>query len=545
MSRVEPTWGTTETGRRDERTDASHVSDTPDASAPPDQFDRFGASGEARFPESPTNIRFDIRLGGSIRKYQADYRARSFRRKGTISFGADGGIAIRASMLRLFRKNLETEYLLGPQDIFNVRANGRLIRLEIVKPDGGHHLLILRARNRDEALHIASLLPGQMTTAFSAETAALTRFLEGLKQLTPHVWGTWTIVIVNVVVFLVMAANGGGFMKANPAVAIEFGSNFGPDTLSGEWWRLFTSTFIHFGFAHVAFNMIVLAQTGRIVERLYGNTRFIALYLFAGLIGSLLSLLWHPEVNSAGASGAIFGVLGAMLAYVLRYRRAIPPTIYANRLQMALWFIGYNLFNGFTHHGIDNGAHLGGLAGGLLMGWVLARPIEPELPRPTGWATIAQGSLVALLSFTALAWPLTHSHRSADAHEELHFVEVGQQEAVAEQKAIVDLRSMANFPDTPAGRAALAQKIRTALWPEWNQLYEHMNDAPLPPNSAQAPARNALLRYYDDMRKALLATQDVLSHDEMDHTQALAEIKSLFADAKRQRDLVQKMTAHP
>jgi rhomboid protease GluP len=523
MSRVEPSWETAGTTRLDERANA------------------FGIG---KNPDEPVNAHFDIRLGGNVKKMRGEYRARSFRRKGSIRFDEAGRVTIQVSAFRLFGKDVETEYLLGPHDVYNVQAKGRLVRLEIVTAQGGLHLLILRTRNRSEAADIASLLPGQMTATFSAETAAMSRFLEGLERLTPHVWGTWTIVALNTLVFLAMAASGAGFFKSKPAVAIAYGSNFGPDTLNGEWWRLFTSTFIHFGFAHIAFNMLVLAQTGRIVERLYGNARFITLYLFAGLTGSLLSVLWHPEVNSAGASGAIFGVLGAMLAYVLRYRSAIPPSIYASRFQMAISFIAYNLFYGFTHHGIDNGAHLGGLAGGFLMGWVLARPIDPDLPRQAIWTTTAEASMVALIAFTALAWPLVHLNRSEDAHEELHFFDVEQREVPAEQKAVADLKAISHMPNSPAGRADIAQRIRTVLVPEWDQLYQSLDAAPLPPNSKQEPVREAALRYYDDIRKALLVLEDMADHDDLNQAHSVAEVKSLFDDAKRQRETIRKLAAH-
>ena len=93
--------------------------------------------------------------------------------------------------------------------------------------------------------------------------------------------------------------------------------------------------FIHFNLVHITFNVVVRVQMGRMAERLFGNARFAALYFFTGLTASLTSLCWHPLLNSAGASGAIFGVLGALLAYVSRYRSSMPRSIWQTKVYRA------------------------------------------------------------------------------------------------------------------------------------------------------------------------------------------------------------------
>jgi rhomboid protease GluP len=141
--------------------------------------------------------------------------------------------------------------------------------------------------------------------------------------------------------------------------------------------------FIHAGFFHLFFNMLVLVQSGRVAERLFGMARFIVLYMFAGLTGSLVSLLWHPGINSVGASGAIFGVLGAIVAYLVRHGSFVPRALYMRHLRLAVAFIAYALPSGFRHQGIDNGAHLGGLFGGLMLGLLLAPPPDESTERAT------------------------------------------------------------------------------------------------------------------------------------------------------------------
>lgn len=145
-------------------------------------------------------------------------------------------------------------------------------------------------------------------------------------------------------------------------------------TQEGQWRRLLTSVFIHSGLWHLFFNMLVLVQSGRVAERLFGTARFIALYVFAGLKGSLVSILWHPGVNSMGSSGTIFGVIGAIVAYLVRHGSVVPRALYLRHLHLALAFIVYTPPSGFRHQGVDNGAHFDGLFGGFILGLLLAPP---------------------------------------------------------------------------------------------------------------------------------------------------------------------------
>ena len=123
-----------------------------------------------------------------------------------------------------------------------------------------------------------------------------------------------------------------------------------------------------FGALHLLFNMWALGIFGPLVERLYGSINYLCIYLASGLAGSLASLSWHPELNSAGASGAILGMLGAMLAAQLRGGKSFPSNIVRPLRNTTLVFLGWTLYAGFTSNGIDNAAHLGGLAAGFIIG---------------------------------------------------------------------------------------------------------------------------------------------------------------------------------
>jgi rhomboid protease GluP len=494
---------------------------------------RVGTEVNESAGRTQTDRSFEVALGSRLRKGWGEVRARSFESKGTIRLSGDR-VTIRTSLSRMFGADIDTNLELRCADIFNVRVNGKLVQFDLVNGPGELEPIILRARDKGEAASVAAAMPSQMTPRYATENNQRLRFLEQITTRTPHLWATWAIVAVTSLVFVAMVADGAGFITVKSASAIAHGSNFGPYTLSGQWWRLLTSVFIHLGLAHFAFNMIVLAQTGRIAERLFGNARFMALYLFAGLTGSLMSLLWHPGVNSAGASGAIFGVLGGLLAYVIRYRESIPRSIFLAHFRWAAVFICYNLFWGFTHRGIDNGAHVGGLIGGFMLGCVLAPRIDSsDSPRERSAVTLGVAGAVACAALGGLMWALLSLSARPDRQEVLHFAEVLNQLGPTASKALADLKVFAHEPATAEGRAEYARGIRTTVLPEWNQLYEAVDKAQVPPGSSEAAVKDGLLRYFADMSKAMQMMADMADNDRLHDPGAKAEIKVLVDDAKR------------
>ena len=180
---------------------------------------------------------------------------------------------------------------------------------------------------------------------------------------------TYILLAAIVIVWIMMSLAGG---STNTQVLIRFGANYGPLILQGEVWRLFTSMFLHIGLTHLAFNAYALYIFGLEMERLYGPDRFIVIYILSGLFGSLASFASRgPNVLSAGASGAIFGIIGMNLAYFLLHREHFGQ-LGRQRVMNTLFIIGLNLFFGFTVPGIDNLAHGGGLIVGFALGYGLA-----------------------------------------------------------------------------------------------------------------------------------------------------------------------------
>lgn len=181
---------------------------------------------------------------------------------------------------------------------------------------------------------------------------------------------TYILLGIIVIIWLLMEFFGG---SENSSVLIMFGANSGQHILLyGETWRLFTSMFLHIGLAHLGFNAYALFIFGMEMERLYGADRFIVIYILSGLYGSLLSFATKgPYALSAGASGAIFGIIGMNLAFFLLHRHTFGR-FGRQRVVSTLVIVGINLLFGFTVPGIDNMAHLGGLLAGFLLGYGLA-----------------------------------------------------------------------------------------------------------------------------------------------------------------------------
>ncbi|MBW3600657.1 MAG: rhomboid family intramembrane serine protease [Planctomycetes bacterium] len=212
----------------------------------------------------------------------------------------------------------------------------------------------------------------------AAHRRSMVEFRTALFAQTPRVFITPLIVAINVLVFLAMATSGVDPIRPTALEVLPWGANFGPKTLGGEWWRLGASMFLHFGLIHLGFNMWVLWDAGKLVERLVGNVGFLILYLFSGLMAAVVSLNWHPQSVGAGASGAVFGVIGALGGFLLLRRDTVPMQILQSIRSSLGAFIIFNLFIGLAIPFIDLSAHVGGLIAGGVCGLVMSRPITLE-----------------------------------------------------------------------------------------------------------------------------------------------------------------------
>ena len=239
--------------------------------------------------------------------------------------------------------------------------------------------------------------------------------MQSLAAVTPRAWVTPAIVGLNVILFLIVSVDAQTIFSPSIAKLIAWGADFGPLTVtSHQWWRLLSSCFVHIGIVHLACNLFALIQAGKLTERLFGNWFFLMIYLGSGLVGSLTSLWFNPMLVSAGASGAIFGVYGALLGYMAREKGGLPRSAVQSVSKGATVFVAYNVLYGLlaavnqaannivnsvnnpgshaSGGGIDIAAHAGGLVAGLILGYLGARPVQDverrAVARVRGWTLI-------------------------------------------------------------------------------------------------------------------------------------------------------------
>jgi membrane associated rhomboid family serine protease len=203
---------------------------------------------------------------------------------------------------------------------------------------------------------------------------------------------TYTLIAVNVLAFigtLVSGSSVGGSVSGGSSLLAKAALN-GPDVANGDWWRIITSGFMHYGFLHLAFNMYALYILGSMIEPVVGRVRFALIY-FVGLIaGSVGALILDPNALTAGASGAVFGLMGA--AVLVMRNRGVDP--WASGIGIWLFL---NLAITFTVSNISIGGHIGGLIGGALAAWVLVElPDAVRLPR---WGADAVAAVIGVAAF--------------------------------------------------------------------------------------------------------------------------------------------------
>jgi len=245
----------------------------------------------------------------------------------------------------------------------------------------------------------------------------------------------------NIAVYLAMALASGSPMDFPGQVMVHFGANYGPYTLSGQWWRLVTYMFLHGGILHIAFNMWCLWDLGALCESLYGRWTFFGIYLLTGIAGGLASVGWNPGVLSVGASGAIFGLAGALIASFYLGEFSVPRIAISGTLRSLLIFAGFNLFFGGLFSGIDNACHIGGLVSGSILGALVA-VVAPQQDNPLRRFTVvaAVALLIACAALGVSRW------RGAPMRMGRAFAAISENQpdrAIAQLQAII--RKQPNF----------------------------------------------------------------------------------------------------
>ncbi|MGH2447833.1 MAG: rhomboid family intramembrane serine protease [Chloroflexota bacterium] len=210
---------------------------------------------------------------------------------------------------------------------------------------------------------------GDVAAARAVHASRLDAFYQLMHGRRP--WVTYVLIAVNVLVFAALYATGG----LSIANLVRFGALVPALVQDGQWYRLFSSMFLHAGIPHILFNMLSLFVVGTVAERLYGSLRFLGIYLGAGLIGSLVSfgyslIAGDPHIVGVGASGAIFGAAGALTTLRFQPSYVIPAELRQRISASMVPLVALSLLLSYLTPHVDNSAHIGGLLGGIALSFL-------------------------------------------------------------------------------------------------------------------------------------------------------------------------------
>ena len=430
--------------------------------------------------------------------YEAFWGGRNpeFRGKGILTVG-EGKYRFSGRRRGLGNGSLPTELEFLASEIRNVAVAGRAVSFASDGLRSGRQgqRFLFYCRTADEARAVAALLPWVQDEDHVAgmQFHAQIRSLPGGRDRFSV---TNVIIALNVAVFLVMAGVlGAGWIEV-PSIApyIRYGANNGAATTQGEWWRLLTAMFMHYGLIHLTLNMWALYQAGRLVEALQGRLLYALTYLASGIGGGLLSIDWHGDkVWSVGASGAIFGVYGALLGHMWSQKEAVPKSVFQPIMKSTLTFAGYNLFYGTINSAIDNSAHIGGFATGLVLGWLTAMPPDAAvrarlLPRKLGLALAATAAIV-----TAGVWAAPRSTYSV--RDELTY-EAARKNIAAEETPLLarENAQLGRWETSADNGSEFGVLIDEQLIPYYDRLERTLQGLALRPGLATARRRDALVK---------------------------------------------------
>jgi rhomboid protease GluP len=319
----------------------------------------------------------------------------------------------------------------------------------------------------------------------------------------------YAIIAINVIAYLAVGLTGGGWMRPDPAALLRWGADFWPLTTGGQWWRLLTSAFLHFGLIHLAVNMYSLYAVGPLCEQFFGRTFFALLYVFSAVLSGLASVWWDPMVVVAGASGAIFAVFGATISYVFIHRAAFDRRAVRSLLQGAGVMVAFNVYFGLSVKGISNSAHLGGLAAGVVLGAAFARsPLRgPRQAQTPLRAALGVGLGVLAIAATIVAMPknghnaLVINFAAEDAFEHAREAVIARQDQVA--ATVDELKAQAKAGELDD--EALAAKVETEIVPQWDAMLRELMRAAVPAGSPSARRYDLMVAYVAARRDAYAA----------------------------------------
>jgi rhomboid protease GluP len=337
---------------------------------------------------------------------------------------------------------------------------------------------------------------------------------------------TAALAAINVGVFVAMAIGGVSVLDPSGSDLVRWGGNIGVLTLGGDYWRLLSAAFVHGGIIHIVLNMWCLLSFGQLSERLFGRWQTAAIYLLTGVGGNLLSLAHAPEKLSVsvGASGAIFGLLGALLAGVkfgnLSITAGQKRSIFSSVIFSAIFSFSIGM-----HGNIDNMAHLGGFITGLIVGLPLAIPSSSKSKR----ALLQVGTLLATTALLVVAGgQLVQAHGQMFKADNL----LGREDYAAAIQVLEKI--IASNPDNEEALLKLGKTY------EWTQQPEKAvaileQAAKLNPNSAKVLAELGYAYEYNRQIDKAIATLEEAVKMDSGNARALLYLGAAYMEAN-QRD---------
>ncbi|HVW64688.1 MAG TPA: rhomboid family intramembrane serine protease [Nitrosospira sp.] len=333
---------------------------------------------------------------------------------------------------------------------------------------------------------------------------------ELLHRRVPQIPITKLLVASNLIIFGAMLAGGASLWHSSNNVQLAWGANFGPATQDGEWWRLGSAMFLHFGAIHLTLNVWALWDAGQLVERMYGHARFAVIYFASGLAGNLLSLVAHQGLAvSGGASGAIFGTYGALLVFLWHERANLHPDEFRWFFWGASGFAVVTLILGYFIAGIDNAAHLGGFLTGMLAGIVLAQPgatrEAKEIPLRSRLLAAAAIALSIAVLLSHIPKPAYRWSEELQARREIGEFLRDDMAITKAWQSILDEGAHGNL-----SFEEMAGRIDTAVSDRYEESFEQLTQSPHDPDLPSASKVDKLRRYAERRRDASRALAEGL-----------------------------------
>jgi membrane associated rhomboid family serine protease len=330
----------------------------------------------------------------------------------------DGEIVVTAWQRTWLGAPLQTTLAFSLDRLRNVGQEAERLRFEITSDFWRARQIAFSAQSQDAAQNLVALLPKAVSRGFEKHWHEIQDFNARLRKVTQLPLVTPIIIALNVLAYAAMCLASKRVEGFTPQTLMDWGANFGPLTVNGQWWRLLSALFVHMNPAHLIVNMWALWNVGRLCERIFGRSTLVFLYLISGLLASLTSIAWNPAVSSVGASGAIFGIFGAFLAFFLRPGNRVPRTIARRHWISTSAFVLFNIINGASQIAIDNAAHVGGLLAGLSLGFILARPLELDGRKPFGVPQYVSALLFIVIATLAAIWQVKGTGSELTASEQ-------------------------------------------------------------------------------------------------------------------------------